>query len=943
MGKKNRPMPNNSSSNKDAILKKAAIDSLDKQLSDKKELIAEVEDWMTRKSEKEDELQALIDKVSLYGEAKEIVENKEAILLQAKEAKETIESEVAALKAVAVEKQEKIDSYEKKLGVFEAANEIIKSAEDRAETMMREAEKTALKKATEYDELLSRAEAEKEKLLNEAKASANEILEKAKRNEEDAHISADSVVKSAKDDAAAVIALAKEQASTITEEANKYYKETLAHKDAILADARTSAEVIVSDAREKVEQYYSCKVAEGEAQKAAIIELASRERDRIISQARTDADTLCNSVRAQAEDYAQRTRDSAEAEAECIVRTANADAERIAEEADKARQDAREYAEALRKKARQEADQIKEQADQNTAADRKKLDDERSRVAELQGEYEGKLKALERRNLMLDQREDCLDAEVSERAERECEITKHQHAALKDYVKDVELRNKKLNYLAGIETELKKGLIDKNTLDAQRQQLEELANKGITVETADDYVRAQAELKKAEKQIEKLKTEKANMASTLRQTSDNADELDIEKEKNKFYADTIKELTEELNKSKTVSRSAMIAPMKAAPAFMTSNDLDDDRAVASEIEWLNHIQAQCKASGLQFTKRQIYAYHTAQKIKDMSPLVVLAGVSGTGKSELPKNYAIHGGMNFLSIPVKPDWDSPASLFGYYNSIERRFEATDLVRALYQMSKDELRQQQLMMVLLDEMNLAHPEQYFADLLSKLETCRGISESAQYDILLGGGEAPERLDIGANILWTGTMNEDETTKGLSDKVIDRSTLITFPRPTVLYDRNEIAEIKPSFILSKKKWNGWCSEVRESGMIEEKLTEYKEVIERINEQMSGMGRNLGHRVWQGMAKYIKHHPNVVYAKKDDDLEIALAKAFSDSIAFKVMPKLRGVETRGSNEERLNNIERLLNAHASELVPDYNTACHLTTELFQWCSADFMNKDDE
>ena len=54
MGKKNRPMPNNSN-NKDAILKRAAIDSLDKQLSEKKELVAEVQDWIARKAEKEAE------------------------------------------------------------------------------------------------------------------------------------------------------------------------------------------------------------------------------------------------------------------------------------------------------------------------------------------------------------------------------------------------------------------------------------------------------------------------------------------------------------------------------------------------------------------------------------------------------------------------------------------------------------------------------------------------------------------------------------------------------------------------------------------------------------------------------------------------------------------------------------------------------------------------
>ncbi len=896
MGKKNRSMPNSGGNNKDVILKKATIDSLDRQLRDKKELVAEVEDWLAKKGEKEAELRALIEKVSLYGEAKEIIENKEAILLQANAEKDQIELDIASLKASKKDKQEELDSIEKRLGEFETADGIIKSAEDRAEIMINDAKERAAADAAKYEALLADVEKEKKRLLKETTDYVNGMLAKAKDDAEE-----------------------------------------------VLSAAKQSAEIINNEALEKVKQYYSCKVEEGEAQKSAVIEAANQERGRIISQAKTDAETISSSVRAQADDYAKHKREIAEVEAKHIVDEAKAEADHILEEAEKDRQHARTYADTTRNKALEEAEMIREQAYNATVDARKSLDKQLEAAANLQAEYESKLKEVERRSQMLDRREASIDAEVADRAEKECEITKHRFDALRDFANRVNQENKKLNQQMETSNELKAKIIDRDTLNALRQQLEELEGKGITVETADDYVRAKAELKKADKQIEKLKDEKASMASALRQTSKNEDELNTEKERNKFYADTIKELTEELNKSKVVSRSAMIAPIKAVPTFMMPNDLDDDRDIANEIEWLDHIQSQCKAGGLQFTKRQIYAYHTAQKIKDMSPLVVLAGVSGTGKSELPKNYAIHGGMNFLSIPVKPDWDSPASLFGYYNSIERRFEATDLVRALYQMSKDDLRQQQMMMVLLDEMNLAHPEQYFADLLSKLETCRGLSDSVQYDILLGGGETPERLDIGANILWTGTMNEDETTKGLSDKVIDRSTLITFPRPTVLYDRKEITEIKPCFILSKKKWNGWCNVIRESDTVDEKLAEYKEVVERINEQMSGMGRNLGHRVWQGMAKYIKHHPNVVYAKKDDDLMIALSKAFSDSIAFKVMPKLRGVETRGSNEDHLSKIEMLLTANASELVQDYNNARHLTTELFQWCSADFMNNDDE
>ena len=72
-------------------------------------------------------------------------------------------------------------------------------------------------------------------------------------------------------------------------------------------------------------------------------------------------------------------------------------------------------------------------------------------------------------------------------------------------------------------------------------------------------------------------------------------------------------------------------------------------------------------------------------------------------------------------------------------------------------------------------------------------------------------------------------------------------------------------------------------------------------------------------------------------------MKKAFCDSIAFKVMPKLRGVEVRGQNEEKFEQIGNILATNAEELIPDYNHARELTTELFQWCSADFMNKDDE
>ena len=146
-----------------------------------------------------------------------------------------------------------------------------------------------------------------------------------------------------------------------------------------------------------------------------------------------------------------------------------------------------------------------------------------------------------------------------------------------------------------------------------------------------------------------------------------------------------------------------------------------------------------------------------------------------------------------------------------------------------------------------------------MLSKLETSRGFAD-AEYDILLGSGEPPERVKIGGNILWTGTMNEDETTKGLSDKVIDRSTLITFPRPKELRSRREDAAIQQQeFILKKETWDSWYKPryADQDDRMEKMIVKFRDSVQRMNEDMSRMGRNLGHRVWQGIEAYIRNYP--------------------------------------------------------------------------------------
>lgn len=386
---------------------------------------------------------------------------------------------------------------------------------------------------------------------------------------------------------------------------------------------------------------------------------------------------------------------------------------------------------------------------------------------------------------------------------------------------------------------------------------------------------------------------------------------------------------------------------------------------ASEIDWLQTISERCAAYGVSFPRRILYAFHTALKISDWSSITVLAGVSGTGKSELPKLYAAFGGMNFISVPVQPNWDSQESMLGFFNSIDNRFEPEDLLRFLVQCTEDKMYSQYMSIVLLDEMNLAHVELYFADFLSKLESRRGSSKNdlPSVEVKLGAGVQPYRLNLVRSILWTGTMNQDETTKSLSDKVLDRGLVINFPRPRTLRGRKNMLvlgdQIKDRPMLTKKAWSKWLvREIKLEGEQRKEMEHYREIVERINDELEHVGRALGHRVWQSIEYYIMNYPTVCaeheklkqthddlsdHGEMSMELKRAMKIAFEDQIVQKIMPKLRGVETRGKAKTNLDAIEALLEQEGFEtLKDDFEIACEQGYGQFIWSSAKYIEADE-
>lgn len=374
-----------------------------------------------------------------------------------------------------------------------------------------------------------------------------------------------------------------------------------------------------------------------------------------------------------------------------------------------------------------------------------------------------------------------------------------------------------------------------------------------------------------------------------------------------------------------------------------------------ETEWLDNIYQHCQDSGFEFPKRILNAFHTSLKTGEFSPITVLAGVSGTGKSQLPALYSKFGGINFINVPVQPNWDSQEAMLGYFNSMTNHFDAQPVLKFLMQTQQERTVEyphglkDMMNLILLDEMNLSHPELYFAEFLSKLEERRGKTELPSIDINLGSGIPSCNLPLRRNVLWVGTMNQDETTKSLSDKVIDRSFIINFPRPKNLKSlnvKNMSKAIKASdglHYLTYKAWHGWVK--YESLFNEKEIADYKNIIEQINDHMDKAGRALGHRVWQSVEYYMSNHPDVIVAHSNND-EDALKKnmkiAFEDQLVQKVMPKLRGIETRGRTSKNcLEPIQNLLDNEGFAIVEDFKHAREVGHGQFIWNSAYYLEDD--
>jgi hypothetical protein len=246
-----------------------------------------------------------------------------------------------------------------------------------------------------------------------------------------------------------------------------------------------------------------------------------------------------------------------------------------------------------------------------------------------------------------------------------------------------------------------------------------------------------------------------------------------------------------------------------------------------------------------------------------------------------------------------------------------------------------------------MNLARVELYLSELLSKWELGRG--ENVNLEIDLGPDCEKEAVCLRPNALFVGTINEDETTQALSDKVLDRGNLLYFPAPPTFRERDSLNLGTPrATMLPFQSWYRWKKKpVDLRSQAKPVCEKYRTVLEDINRKLAAVDRAMGHRVWQAVEVYIANHPEVCAALAANDanaLEPAVARAFEDQLVQKVVPKLRGIETEhGARKQCLDPIKGLIAQNAPGLEKDFDAALNSGRRTFFWHQSSYLDPETE
>ena len=206
-------------------------------------------------------------------------------------------------------------------------------------------------------------------------------------------------------------------------------------------------------------------------------------------------------------------------------------------------------------------------------------------------------------------------------------------------------------------------------------------------------------------------------------------------------------------------------------------------------------------------------------------IIILQGISGTGKTSLPYAFGKFVQKDTTVVSVQPSWRERTELYGYFNEFTKKYSETEFLRAIYESNY----YRDPHCVILDEMNIARVEYYFAEMLSILEMPR--QEEWKVDIVTAVWDNDPCLinkgtvQIPNNVWFVGTINNDDSTFAVADKVYDRAI------PIDLDSRAEAFECEATdpVYVSTDRLNELFAEAKQTYIISDEMLEN---IEKTND---------------------------------------------------------------------------------------------------------------
>jgi 5-methylcytosine-specific restriction protein B len=311
-------------------------------------------------------------------------------------------------------------------------------------------------------------------------------------------------------------------------------------------------------------------------------------------------------------------------------------------------------------------------------------------------------------------------------------------------------------------------------------------------------------------------------------------------------------------------------------------------------ERLQVVKSYIRQKGFAYPDHLIENFYLSLKSK---PFVILAGVSGTGKTKLVKLFAEALGATsengqFTLIPVRPEWSDPSDLLGY-KDLNQTFRPGPLTEVLTEAAKP-TNQHKPYFICLDEMNLARVEHYFSDILSVLETQVRRGDRIVTDPLIRASalireEDQQRygnLYLPDNVYLIGTVNMDETTHPFSKKVLDRANTIEFnyinldqfPSSQVTSGGTEPVATPNAFLRSDYLQ-----------LVDVYHGEYKELIEQtteklvqVNDILETIHSHVGFRIRDAICFYLIYNQQAQLLTQE--------AAFDLQLLQKILPRIQG-----------------------------------------------------